>query len=233
MLCVIFSCLILLLIILVAILCKVLENYFTELGEREFEESEYYKQTNNSLQKIMSDKGKMGEYLTYSDLTFVTGYKKFILNAYIPTKNGETTEIDIIMIHETGLYIFESKNFSGWIYGTDTENEWVQTLPNGRGIQKNYFYNPIIQNRQHMKWLGHYLNDILPMFSFVVFSDRCILKEISSTGSRNFVNMVQGGGLYGFDGIRHTAQLMIEAFETEKDPEDLIVRKGWGCESCI
>ena len=53
------------------------------------------------------------------------------------------------------------------------------------------------------------------------------------TGSRNFVNMVQGGGLYGFDGIRHTAQLMIEAFETEKDPEDLIVRKGWGCESCI
>lgn len=53
------------------------------------------------------------------------------------------------------------------------------------------------------------------------------------TGSRNFVNMVQGGGRWGFDGIRHTAQLMVEAFHEEKDPEDLIVRKGWGCESCI
>ena len=53
------------------------------------------------------------------------------------------------------------------------------------------------------------------------------------TGSRNFVNMVQGGGLWGFDGIRHTAQLMVEALQEEKDPEDLIVRKGWGCESCI
>ena len=53
------------------------------------------------------------------------------------------------------------------------------------------------------------------------------------TGSRNFVNMVQGGGLWGFDGIRHTAQLMVEAFHEEKDPEDLIIRKGWGCESCI
>ena len=53
------------------------------------------------------------------------------------------------------------------------------------------------------------------------------------TGSRNFVNMVQGGGLWGFDGIRHTAQLMVEAFHEEKDPEDLIVRKGWGRESCI
>ena len=53
------------------------------------------------------------------------------------------------------------------------------------------------------------------------------------TGSRNFVNMVQGGGLWGFDGIKRTAQLMVEAFQEEKDPEDLIVRKGWGCESCI
>lgn len=53
------------------------------------------------------------------------------------------------------------------------------------------------------------------------------------TGSRNFVNMVQGGGLWGFDGIRRTAQLMLEAFNEEKAPEDLIVRKGWGCESCI
>ena len=53
------------------------------------------------------------------------------------------------------------------------------------------------------------------------------------SGSRNFVNMVQGGGLWGFDGIRGTMELMTEAFLEEKNPEDLIVRKGWGCESCI
>ena len=52
-------------------------------------------------------------------------------------------------------------------------------------------------------------------------------------GSRNFVNMVQGGGLWGFDGIRRTMELMTEAFLEEKAPGDLIVRKGWGCESCI
>ena len=53
------------------------------------------------------------------------------------------------------------------------------------------------------------------------------------TGSRNFVNMVQGGGLWGFDGIRRTAEMMTEAFLEEKDTENLVVRKGWGCESCI
>ena len=53
------------------------------------------------------------------------------------------------------------------------------------------------------------------------------------TGSPHFVNLVQGGGLWGFDGIRRTAGLMVEAFLHEKDTESLVVRKGWGCESCI
>ena len=45
--------------------------------------------------------------------------------------------------------------------------------------------------------------------------------------------MVQGGGLWGVDGIRRTAEMMTEAFLEEKDTENLVVRKGWGCESCI
>ena len=47
------------------------------------------------------------------------------------------------------------------------------------------------------------------------------------TGTRHFVNLVEGAGLYGFDGIRRTAELMTEAWQEEKDPEDLIIRKGW------
>ena len=53
------------------------------------------------------------------------------------------------------------------------------------------------------------------------------------TGTKHFVNLVEGAGLYGFDGIRKVAELMTEAWQEEKDPEDLIIRKGWGCESCI
>ena len=51
--------------------------------------------------------------------------------------------------------------------------------------------------------------------------------------SSHFVNMVQGGGLYGFDGIRKLAELMIEAFREEKDTESLVVQKGWGCDCCL
>ena len=51
--------------------------------------------------------------------------------------------------------------------------------------------------------------------------------------SCHFVNLVQGEGLYGFDGIRRTAGLMMEAYREEKDTEQLVVQKGWGCECCL
>ena len=53
------------------------------------------------------------------------------------------------------------------------------------------------------------------------------------TNSRHFVNLVEGGGLYGFDGIRMLAEQMIEAYTRESDVETLIQIKGLGCESCI
>ena len=51
--------------------------------------------------------------------------------------------------------------------------------------------------------------------------------------SRHFVNLVQGEGLYGFDGIRRTAELMMDAYRNEKDTKKLVVQKGWGCECCL
>ena len=53
------------------------------------------------------------------------------------------------------------------------------------------------------------------------------------TSSPHFVNLVQGGGLWGYAGIRTMARMMREAWEQEQDTRDLIPRKGLGCESCI
>lgn len=53
------------------------------------------------------------------------------------------------------------------------------------------------------------------------------------TGTRHFVNLVEGGGLYGFDGICKLAEQMEKAVTVERDTQDLVPRKGLGCESCI
>ncbi|MEA4823725.1 MAG: nitrogenase component 1 [Clostridiaceae bacterium] len=49
------------------------------------------------------------------------------------------------------------------------------------------------------------------------------------TGTDRFVNIVEGGGLYGFDGITRLAALIADAFKTPKDTRSLIQIKGFGC----
>ncbi len=49
----------------------------------------------------------------------------------------------------------------------------------------------------------------------------------------HFVNLVEGGGLWGFAGIRGMLALMRDAYLTVKDTQDLIPRKGLGCGSCL
>jgi len=53
------------------------------------------------------------------------------------------------------------------------------------------------------------------------------------TGSDHFVNIVEGGGMYGFDGIKNLAGLMEDAFINPKDAKQLIQQKGLGCGCCL
>jgi hypothetical protein len=53
------------------------------------------------------------------------------------------------------------------------------------------------------------------------------------TDSRNFVNIVLGGGHWGFDGIIRLCREIEDAFLNEKETSKLIQAKGLGCESCI
>lgn len=68
-------------------------------------------------------------------------------------------------------------------------------------------------------------------------SDRKILavgqKAAWFEGTGYFVNMIEGGGLYGYAGIKAFLKLMEDAFIVPKDTEDIIPRKGLGCSSLL
>ncbi len=126
--------------------------------------------------------GKYGEKLTERKLKLVNmfGRKgKILKNIYIPKDNGETTEIDLVYITQKGIFVIESKNYSGWIFGDNKSIYWTSCLPNG---DKNKFYNPVKQNQNHIKWLREYMKFFtscdIPMYSIIVFSERCELKKV-------------------------------------------------------
>ncbi len=147
---------------------------------KEYKKTSYYKITKMSYRSVKNNTGKYGEYLIYKYLKhYESQGAKFLFNIYIPKEDGETTEIDVLMICSKGIYVFESKNYSGWIFGSENQKYWYQTLPSGRNqSHKESFYNPIMQNHSHIKHLKALLGDQLPIKSIIVFSERCTIKSL-------------------------------------------------------
>ena len=124
--------------------------------------------------------GKWGEALTEKELQYVNRKinekGKILRNVYLPKYNGETSEVDVVFITQKGIFVFESKNYSGWIFGNERNEYWTVTLPN----EKNQFYNPVMQNRTHLKWMKEFVGEDIPLFSIIVFSERCELKKVTT-----------------------------------------------------
>ena len=90
----------------------------------------------------------------------------------IPSRSG-TTQIDHIYVSVFGIFVIETKNYTGWIFGSEKQSKWTQVVYK----QKHYFQNPLRQNYAHIKALSELLK--LPeekFHSMVVFLGDCELK---------------------------------------------------------
>ncbi len=93
-------------------------------------------------------------------------------NLIIPSKNG-TTQIDHLLVSPFGVFIIETKNFKGWIFGSYQQSNWMQIIFG----YKYPFQNPIRQTFRQRKLLAEYL-EISETFIHVVifFAGRCRFK---------------------------------------------------------
>lgn len=131
------------------------------------------------------DAGSAGEQIIYTALRnkIHVPDNQILRNVYIPTDDGKTSEIDILVVSKKGLLVFECKNYSGNIYGDMKRSKWVQYL----GRQKNYFYNPFLQNKNHIKHLKKYLEQFgdIPSYSFVTTISRGKWK-VKNLGAKDY-----------------------------------------------
>lgn len=167
--------------ILVAIIVIIYKAIDFVARYNSYKASNYYQSTNNSYLSVYFDKGLNGEYSLYQYLqSFESIGCKFLFNLYVPRDNGKTSEIDVIMFHPKGLFVIESKNYSGWIFGNESNKQWTQTLPVGRRrSHKEHFYNPIMQNATHIRAIRKHIDDTIPIYSVIAFSDNCTLKNVT------------------------------------------------------
>jgi restriction system protein len=95
-----------------------------------------------------------------------------INNVTIPTTNG-TTQIDHVIVSRYGIFVIETKNIKGWIYGDEQQTQWTQALYG----KKYRFQNPLIQNYRHTKALAEFLGiEHSKIHSVVMFWSECEFK---------------------------------------------------------
>lgn len=114
--------------------------------------------------------GYDGEYAVFCALLdhFLDKNLKVLMNVNVPTGHeSKTTEIDCLLICETGLVSFEIKNFKGTIYGSPEEENWTQYF---RTAENQVFRNPLKQNEYHVQALQR-LYPGVPCYSVVVFTN--------------------------------------------------------------
>lgn len=85
-----------------------------------------------------------------------------------------TTQVDHIYVSIFGIFVVETKQMTGWIFGREHDSQWTQTIFK----KKAKFQNPLLQNMRHTKALEALLR--LPpsrFHSLVVFSGDAKLKS--------------------------------------------------------
>lgn len=135
-------------------------------------------------------KGVMGEFI----INFFARWKldqdvyHLIKNVTLPTEDG-TTQIDHVIVSVYGVFVVETKNLRGWIFGSTNQKTWTQKIFK----HTNKFQNPLHQNYKHTKTLQSLLD----------LEDRQVHSVIVFIGDSEFKTPMPDNVTYGMGYIRY------------------------------
>lgn len=119
-------------------------------------------------------KGFIGEKTIAFFLSRLDPQEYKVINDLLIHTGEKSAQIDHVIVSNYGIFVLETKNYKGWIFGDENSRNWTQVIYKN----KNKFYNPILQNKGHVKALQQVLSDYpdLLYIPIVVFSSKCTLK---------------------------------------------------------
>jgi len=134
-------------------------------------------------------KGWLGEKTIALYLKMLPQDDYVIINDVILPNESGTTQIDHIVVSVYGIFVIETKNYTGWIYGSEKSAQWTLNIYG----KKSSFMNPIRQNFAHIKAIESSLSDYpgVPIIPIIAFSANCDLKVKTTTHVVYFHRVVQ------------------------------------------
>ena len=162
--------LILLIVIIIAFALAVLKSW---LSSPKYKGRRGEERAHKVLEQLSED------YTILDDVVFIT--------------NRGTTQIDHIVVSKYGVFVIETKNYRGDIYGNDNREQWTQlivtdvtyskSIKTYTYVTKNRFYNPVKQSEAHAYAVKKQLTEwpYLKVVPIVVFVGDAVLKEVHSS----------------------------------------------------
>lgn len=124
-------------------------------------------------------KGRKGEQKVagYLDKLDANEYR-VINNLLLKTEYG-SSQIDHVIVSVYGIFVIETKNYRGWIVGSEYADNWKQVIYK----RKETLRNPIKQNYGHIKALKEKLrlHNNIKYISIIAFTNRATLKVNTQT----------------------------------------------------
>ena len=122
-------------------------------------------------------KGYVGETIVRKTMDFTLPKDEYkVFNNVLLYYEGKSVQIDHIVASRYGIFVIETKNYSGTICGNENSKNFIQYV----GRQRNAFYSPIKQNKSHIYALSKVIGNY-PYKSLVVFLGEATLKVNSTT----------------------------------------------------
>ena len=127
----------------------------------------------------LESRGERGENKVAQILGETVIGQQYVINDLLfCNKSGQSCQIDHVFINKSGIWVIETKNFSGYIFGEENQREWTQVLANGN--VKHKFYSPVKQNATHIYHLSKYLNVKNVFQNVVVFLSHADISNVAA-----------------------------------------------------
>ena len=143
----------------------------------------------------------------------VAGYKRILKNVFLQGEKDGRAGADVVMIHESGIYVIHSVNLEGVIAGNPQGRYWKQTFREGWLLAcRNYLYNPFLENKKILDVMQWEFRDMswLPYYSFAVFGNRGVLLTSGWMGENCFSLPVHALSSAVADVFRHNRRFLKE-----------------------
>lgn len=196
-------------LLIALVLLIVVISCWDEIKEKvstEVDNAQYRAETKRELNRQIAINREETQFQPYTDFVGKVGelniaasidvachragkHYRILQNVYVP-RGGGTSEIDVLLLHETGIYVIESKNLSGSIYGENRYSQWLRYKRNEEFPDR--FPNPVRQNEGHIKALYHFLNiqtGRVPVYSYIVFGNKADIGHVESVSSAKILSL--------------------------------------------